>query len=186
MNGESNGETNAEKRNHSSNAILEFALVRSLVAFSSACYAPSLSAYSATAAKLIGPLFVLFFSMAWAWSLQAFQSRLQKRDIRLHVTYSGTLTASVLFCFSSVAKVVFTLLECTSYDDRGVVFVNGTVSCQDANWQALMFTAVLLCLFPVVFAAALWLNNKLPEDARAVVCRNFTEPVFYWGAVTLA
>ena len=168
-----------------SNAILEFALVRSLVTFSSACYAPSLGAYSATAAKLIGPLFVLFFSMAWTWFLQAFQSRLQQRDIRLHVTYSGTLTASVLFCFSSVAKVVFTLVECTSYNNNGVVFIDGTVSCYDANWKALMFIVVLLCLFPVVFAAALWLN-KLPEDARAVICRNFTEPVFYWGAVTLS
>ena len=168
-----------------SNAILEFALVRSLVTFSSACYAPSLGAYSATAAKLIGPLFVLFFSMAWTWFLRAFQSRLQQRDIRLHVTYSGTLTASVLFCFSSVAKVVFTLVECTSYDNNGVVFIDGTVSCYDANWKALMLIVVLLCLFPVVFAAALWLN-KLPVDARAVICRNFTEPVFYWGAVTLS
>jgi hypothetical protein len=39
-------------------------------------------------------------------------------------------------------------------------------------------------LFPVAFFAALWWN-KLPANARAVVSCNFTEPVFYWGAVTL-
>jgi hypothetical protein len=37
----------------------------------------------------------------------------------------------------------------------------------------------------VAFAAALWLN-KLADNARDVVCRNFTKPAFYWGALTLA
>ncbi len=168
-----------------SNVILEFALAQPLVAVSKACSAPSMTAYNATAFKLISPLFVLSFSMAWTWFLRAFKHRLQQRNIRLNVSYSGTLAASLLFCFSSVAKVVFTLVECTQYDTEGVVFIDGTVACLDTKWKALMFIVVLLCCFPVVFAAALWLN-KLPEDARAVVCRNFTEPVFYWGAVTLA
>jgi hypothetical protein len=176
--------SNPDESNES-NAILQFALVRSLVTFSDACYAPNLSAYNATAAKLSSPLFVFFFSMAWTRFLQAFQSQLQKRNIRLRVSYSGTFAASLLYCFSSVAKVVFTLVECTSYDGEGVVYIDGTVPCFDANWKALMFTVVLLCLFPAAFAAALW-QNKLPENARAVVCRNFTEPVFYWEALTLA
>ncbi len=37
----------------------------------------------------------------------------------------------------------------------------------------------------MAFFVALWLN-KLPEDARTVVCRAFTEPMFYWETLTLA
>lgn len=80
--------------------------------------------------------------------------------------------------------MVFTLVECTSYDNDGFVFIDGTVSCLDEKWKALIVVIVLLCLFPVAFAAALWFN-KLPENARAVVCRSFTEPTFYWEALTL-
>ena len=168
-----------------SNAILEFAQVQSLLPLSNACYAPNLTAYDATAAKLIGPLLVLAFSVAWTWLLRALQPRLQQRNIQMHASYSGTLAAALLFCFSSVAKVVFTLVECNRYNALGVVFVDGTVPCLDPKWRALIFVVVLLCLCPLAFAAALWLN-KLPGSARAVVCRNFTEPAFYWSALTLA
>jgi hypothetical protein len=165
---------------------LRISQVQSLVTFASgACYAPSMSAYHATASKLIGPLFVLAFSAVWTCILQALQPRLQKRNIRVHVSYSGTLAATILFVFSSVASVVFTLVECTRYDVHGVVFIDGTVPCLDNNWKGLMIVVVLLCLVPVAFFTALW-RNKLPEDARAVVCQAFTEPVFYWGTLTLA
>ncbi len=43
---------------------------------------------------------------------------------------------------------------------------------------------MLLCFFPVAFFAALYLN-KLPQSARAAICRSFTEPVYYWSAITL-
>jgi hypothetical protein len=165
---------------------LRISQVQSLVTFASeTCFAPSMSAYHATASKLIGPLFVLAFSAVWTWILRALQPRLLQRNIKIRVSYSGTFTETILFVFSSVASVVFTLVECTSYDSDGVVFIDGTVPCLDNNWKGLMVVVVLLCLVPVAFFAALWLN-KLPEDARAVVCRAFTEPMFYWETLTLA
>jgi hypothetical protein len=161
---------------------LRISQVQSLVTFASgACYAPSMSAYHATASKLIGPLFVFAFSAVWTCILQALQPRLQQRNIQIRVSYSGTLAATILFVFSSVASVVFTLVECSD----GVVFIDGTVPCLDSNWHGLMVVVVLLCMFPIAFFAALRLN-KLPENARLVVCRPFTEPAFYWGALTLA
>ena len=166
--------------------VVELSQFRSfLMLYESSCYAPNLTAYSAYATQLIGPLFVLVFSLSWTWLLRALQPRLQQRNIQMHASYSGTLAAATLFCFSSVAQVVFTLVECTSYDGRGVVLIDGSVRCLDGTWKLLIAVVVLLCLCPVVFAAALWLN-KLDDNARAVVCRNFTEPAFYWGALTLA
>jgi hypothetical protein len=166
--------------------ILQVSQVRSIATFfSGACYAPNMRAYDAHASKLIGPLFVFAFSAVWTSILQALQPRLLQRNIRIHVSYSGTLAATILFVFSSVASVVFTLVECTGYDSNGVVFIDGTVPCLDSNWHGLIVVVVLLCMFPVAFFAALWLN-KLPENARLVVCRPFVEPAFYWEALTLA
>jgi hypothetical protein len=164
---------------------LEVSQVGSLVALASgACYAPNMSAYNATASKLIGPLFVFAFSAVWTAIARALQPQLQARSIRLHVSYSGTFTATFLFVFSSVCKIVFTLVKCTRYDSDGFVFIDGTVDCLDDNWKALVVVVALLCLFPVLFFAALRLN-KLPPDARAVICRSFTESEFYWPALTL-
>ena len=133
-----------------------------------------MSAYSATVARLIGPFFVLVFAAAWTWILQALQPW-------FNVSFSSTLAVSTLFVYSSVASVVFTLVQCTG---DGVVFIDGTVACYDTKWKLLMAAVVLLCLFPVAFAAALYLK-KLPENARAAVCGAYTTPVFYWGALTL-
>jgi len=149
-----------------------------------ACYAPDMSSYDVTVAKLVGPLFVLFFSVTWTWVLRALQPQLLLRNIRISVSYSGTLMASILFSFSVVSQVVFTLVECTQYDETGVVFIDGTVPCYNRVWKGLMVIVVLLCLFPVLFFASLKMN-KLSENARAVVCRNFTQPAYYWSAVTL-
>jgi hypothetical protein len=167
--------------------ILEFAQVHSVAAmYRDACYAPSMSAYNATAFKLIGPLLVLLFAVAWTWIIQKLQPRLQQRNIDLSVSYSGTLAVTVLFVFSNVSSVVFTLVECSSYSDPdAVVFIDGTVPCKDANWGVLVFVAALLFLFPVAFAAALRLKS-FPPSARDAVCGKYSGPMFYWGAVTLS
>jgi hypothetical protein len=111
---------------------------------------------------------------------------LQQRNIDISVSYSGTLAVVVLFVFSNVANVVFTLVECTSYlDSDAVVFIDGTVPCKDAIWIVLVFVAALLFMFPAAFAAALRLKN-FPPSARDAVCGKYSGPVFYWGAVTLS
>jgi hypothetical protein len=165
--------------------ILQISQVRSLVTFAArACYGPSMSAYDATASRLIGPLFVFVFSALWTWIVQALRPRLLQRNIQIQVSYSGTLAATILFVFSSVCSVVFTLVKCTSYDANGLVFIDGTHYCLDNNWKGLMLVVMILCLFPVAFVAALR-HDKFPADARAVICRAFTEPAFYWPALTL-
>jgi hypothetical protein len=170
---------------NTSNVILEYSQIRSIFAmYSGACYAPDFSAYNATAVKLIGPLFVLVFTVVWTWILQTLQPKLQQRNIQIRVSFSGTLIVTVMFVFSSVATVVFTLLQCTSYASGGVVFIDGTVPCTDDRWKVLIFVVVLLCMFPVAYAVALR-QNRLPENARAAVCHAYTTSAFYWGAVTL-
>ena len=170
-----------------SNAITEYSQVRSVVAlFARSCYARNMSAYDAAAARLVGPLFVLLFSLAWTWLLRVLQPLLHQRGAFVQVSYGGTAISAILYVFSSAATVVFTLVECTSYTDSAssVVFIDGTVPCFDGRWKGLVAVVAMLCLFPVALAAAL-LRNKLPASARAAVCRPFTERMFYWGAVTL-
>jgi hypothetical protein len=167
--------------------IIEYSQARSIAAlFSGTCYAPSLSAYNATALKLIGPLFVLVFAVAWTWIIHKLQPRLQQRSIDISVSFSGSVAVAILFVFSNVTSIVCALVECTSYSGSdGVVFIDGTVPCKDSKWAGLVFIAALLFLFPAVFAAALHLN-KLPQSARDALCAKFTAPMFYWGAATLA
>jgi hypothetical protein len=170
-----------------SSAILEYAQVRSIVAlYEGACYARSTGAYDATVFKLVGPLLVLLFALAWTWTIQKLQARLLQRGIDISVSYSGSVAVAVLYVFSSVANVMFTLTECSSYTGaaEAVVFIDGTVPCKDAKWTVVVVFAALLFVFPALFAAALRMK-KLPQSARDAVCGKFTEPVFYWGAVTL-
>jgi hypothetical protein len=128
---------------------------------------------------------VLLFAVAWTWIIQKLQPKLQQRNIDIVVSYSGSIAVTVLFAFSNVANVVFTLVECTGYrDSADVVFIDGTVPCRDATWYGLIVVAALMFLFPAVFAAALRMK-KLSQSARDAVCGKFTAPVFYWGAVTL-
>ena len=78
--------------------------MRSIVAmYQDACYAPSMSAYNATAFKLIGPLLVVLFAVAWTWIIQKMQRRLRRRNIDISVSYGGTLAVTVLFVFSNVS-----------------------------------------------------------------------------------
>ncbi len=167
--------------------ILEFAQVHSVAAmYRDACYAPSMSAYNATAFKLIGPFLVLLFAGAWTWIIHKLQPRLQQRSIDISASYSGTLAVTVLFVFSNVSSVVFTLVECSSYSGSdAVVFIDGTVPCKDATWGVLVFVAALLFLCPAAFAAALRQKN-FPSSARDAVCGKYSGPMYYWGAVTLS
>jgi hypothetical protein len=63
-----------------------------------------MSAYSATVSKLVGPLFLLLFSVAWTGIIRQLQPKLQQRNFDFSATYSGTLAATVLFVFSSVSS----------------------------------------------------------------------------------
>jgi hypothetical protein len=167
--------------------IPEYAQVRSIVAlYEGTCYARSTGAYNAMVFKLVGPLLVLLFALAWTWIIQKLQPRLQQRGIDISVSYSGSVAATLLYVFSSVTNVVFTLAECSSYTDAAdaVVFIDGTVPCKDTKWIVVVVFAALLFVFPAVFAAALRLK-KLPQSVRDAVCGKFTQPVSYWGAVTL-
>jgi hypothetical protein len=168
-------------------AALEYAQMRPIFAwYKDACYAPNMGAYDATAFKLVGPLFVLLFALAWTRVIKMLQPQLQQRSIHICASYSGTTASTVLYVYSSVATVVFSLLECTDYSsDDAVVFIDGTVRCKDTRYIILCFVAALLFLFPVAFAAALRLK-KLPQRAQLAVCGKFTERVNYWGAVTLS
>ncbi len=66
-----------------------------------------------------------------------------------------------------------------------VIFIDGTEPCYDAKWKGLVAVVVALCLFPVLFAAALrW--KWLPLKIRTTVCSAYSETKYYWGAVTLA
>jgi hypothetical protein len=166
--------------------ILELAQMRSIVAlYSDTCYAPGMKAYKAKVFSLVGPLFVLLFALTWTWIIKALHPRLLQYNVDIIVSYSGTLSVTILFVFSSITQVVFTLLQCTSYTDNdAVVFIDGTVSCS-TNRAQLIFVATLLFLFPAAFAASLYLK-KLSPMAQNAVCGRFTKPMYYWGAVSLS
>lgn len=166
--------------------ILEFAQMRSIVTlYPLACYAPGMKAYNAKVFSLVGPLFVLLFALTWTCIIKALHPRLLQYNTDIAISYSGTLSVTILFVFSSVTQVVFTLLQCTSYTDPdAVVFIDGTVSCS-TNRLGLIFVATLLFLFPAAFAASLHLK-KLPPIAQNAVCGRFTKPMYYWGAVSLS
>ena len=85
-----------------------------------------MSAYDVTVANLIGPCFVLLFSIAWTRLLNDLKPRLQRRGVDIDVSYSGTFAVTLLFVFSNVSSVVFTLVTCTG---DGKVFIDGNVEC---------------------------------------------------------
>ena len=170
------------EQTNASNVIGLFSQFQSILAlYSKACYAPNMSAYNATAAKLIGPVLVFVMAIAWTRIIQILQPRLKQRNLEINVSYGGTIAATTLFVFSNVINVVFALVDCTG---DGVVFIDGTVQCYDATWIVLIFIVVLLILFPVAFAMALKFK-KLSQEARAAACRSFKTDVYYWGALTL-
>jgi hypothetical protein len=148
---------------------------------SKSCYGLDMGAYAVTAAQLSGPAIVLVLSVAIALVLKRVQRR--KNDVKVSV--SATLSTVILLLFSSVTTIVFKLVTCRSVsDDLNVIFLDGTQSCQDAKWKGLFAVVVILCLFPVLFVAALrW--KRLPPNIRTTVCSAYKELKYYWGAVTL-
>ena len=101
----------------------------------------------------------------------------------------ATLSVVVLFILSSVATVVFKLVTCAAItiDDttNDVVFIDGSVQCHDGNRSWLLAVAVLLCLFPILYAAALRHKEKcLSDSVQRALCGAFKKQGSYWGVVT--
>ncbi|MEI8287396.1 MAG: hypothetical protein WCG15_08885 [Actinomycetes bacterium] len=155
--------------------------------YKTTCYGTNMGAYAVTVAQLSGPTIVLVFAMALTLVLKRAQPLLQRRKIDVVVSIPATLSVVILMLFSSVTTVVFKLITCakiTDDDSVGVVFIDGTVRCRDSKWIGLIAVVALLCLFPLVFAAALrW--KQLPHSVRTAVCCAYSESRFYWGAATL-
>jgi hypothetical protein len=122
----------------------------------------------------------------WTWILRLCDPVLRQRSISVSVSFSGAFASAILFVFSRVTSVVFTLVECTSYSGvDSVVFIDGTVPCMDSNWVVIVCIAAFLFCFPVLFAVALR-QKKFPRSARDSLCSQFTEPMSSWAAVSLA
>ena len=153
--------------------------------YSRSCYGLDMGAYAVTAAQLSGPAIVLVLSVAVTLVLKRAQSFMQRRKIDVKVSVTATLSTVILLLFSSVTTIVFKLVTCRRVsDDLNVIFLDGTQSCQDAKWKGLVAVVVILCLFPVLFVAALrW--KRLPPKIRTTLCSAYLEPKYYWGAVTL-
>ena len=165
--------------------VTQFDSITSL--YSQTCYGINLGAYDVTAAQLAGPAIVLFFSMALTLVSKRMQPFLHNRKIDVVVSIAATLSVVILLLFSTVTSVIFKLVTCAPItDDRSddVIFIDGTVKCNDRKWKGLFAVVALLCLFPLMFAAALrW--KRLPDTVRKAVCDEYSESRFYWGAVTL-
>jgi hypothetical protein len=120
--------------------------------------------------------------------LKLAQPFLQRRNVVVDVSIFATFAHVILMIFSSVTTVAFKLVTCTriefSNSPLDVVFIDGSVSCFDGRWQALIAVVVLLCAFPPLFAAALhW--KWLPQNVQNALCGAYSESRFYWGAATL-
>jgi hypothetical protein len=168
--------------------VTQFESITSL--YSQTCYGTSMSAYNVTSAQLTGPAKVLVFAIALTLALKRALPLLQRRKVHVVVSTPATLSVVILLLFSSVTTVAFKLFTCAKITDSNnnviwnVVFIDGTVECYDSKWKGLIAVIVLLCIFPLVFAAALrW--KRLPHNVRAAVCSAYSESRFYWGAVTL-
>jgi hypothetical protein len=134
--------------------------------------------------QLYGPAAVLMFALALTLVLKQAQPFLQRRDIRVEVSIPATVANVILLIFSSVSTVVFKLITCSKIDDSTVVFIDGSMKCYDEKWKGLIAVVVMLCAFPFMFAAALYLR-WLPQNVHTAVCGAYSESRFYWGAVTL-
>jgi hypothetical protein len=148
--------------------------------YSQTCYGMDMGAYAVTATQLSGPAIVLVISVTITLALKQAQPFMQRRDVK--VSIAATLSTVVLFLFSSVTTVVVKLITCQA--DLEVVFIDGTVPCNDRRRQGLIAVLVILCIFPLLFAAALrW--KRLPPEVQTKVCSAYSSSQYYWGAVTL-
>jgi hypothetical protein len=159
-----------------------------LSAYQNSCYGPSMGAYEATAAQLIGPLTVFLSSMLLIFPakllLKKFHHFLRKRKLNLQVTFATTLMNLLLMLFSSVSSVVFQLITCQDIGQEKVVFIDGTKSCSGAAFNFLSFLAAMLSLAPLVIWAGLKFN-RIPAHVRAVLCSPYTDDTYYWVALAL-
>jgi len=161
--------------------VTQFESITSL--YSITCYGPNMGAYAVTAAQLSGPAIVLLLSVAITLALKRVQTLMQQRNINVKVSVTATLSTVTLLLFSSITTIVIKLVTCQT--DLNVIFIDGTEPCYDAKWYGLVVVVVALCLFPVLFAAALrW--KRLPLKIRTTVCSAYSESKYYWGTVTLA
>ena len=159
-----------------------------LSAYQNSCYGPSLGAYEATAAQLIGPLIVFVSSMLLTIPakqlLKKFQNFFKKRNLDVKVSYATTLMNILLMLFSSVSSVVFQLITCQETGQEKVVFIDGTKSCSGVAFNFLVFVAAMLSLVPLLIWAGLKFN-RIPTRVRAVLCSPYTDAAHYWVALAL-
>ena len=161
--------------------VAQFESITSL--HSRTCYGPDMGAYAVTAAQLSGPAIVLVLSVVITLALKRAQTFMQQRNINVKVSVTATLSTVTLLLFSSITIIAIKLVTCQT--DLNVIFIDGTEPCYDAKWKGLVVVVVALCLFPVLFAAALrW--KRLPLKVQTTVCSAYSESKYYWGAVTLA
>jgi hypothetical protein len=159
-----------------------------LSAYQNSCFGPSMGAYEATAAQLIGPLTVFMSSMLLIFPakllLKKFHHFFRKRKLDVQVTFATTLMNLLLMLFSSVSSVVFQLITCQDTGQEKVVFIDGTKTCSGAAFNFLSFLAAMLSLVPLVIWAGLKFN-RIPAHVRAVLCSPYTDDAYYWVALAL-
>jgi hypothetical protein len=159
-----------------------------LSAYRNSCYGPSMGAYEATAAQLIGPLTVFLSSMLLIFPakllLKKFHHFLRKRKLDVTISFQTTLMNLILMLFSSVCSVVFQLITCQDTGQGNVVFIDGTKSCSGAAFNGLSFAAAMLSLVPLLIWAGLKFN-RIPSRVRAVLCSPYTDAAYYWVALAL-
>jgi hypothetical protein len=159
-----------------------------LSAYRNSCYGPSMGAYEATAAQLIGPLTVFLSSMLLIFPakllLKKFHHFFRKRKLNVQVAFATTLMNLLLMLFSSVSSVVFQLITCEDTGQEKVIFIDGTKSCSGAAFNFLSFLAAILSLVPLLIWAGLKFN-RIPAHVRAVLCSPYTDAAYYWVALAL-
>jgi hypothetical protein len=156
-----------------------------LSAYQNSCYGPSMGAYEATAAQLIGPLTVFLSSMLLIFPAKLLLRKIQSsRKVDVTISFATTLMKLLLMLFSSISSVVFQLITCQDTGQGNVVFIDGTKSCSGAAFNFLAFVAAMLSLAPLLLWAALKFN-KIPDHVRAVLCSPYTDAAHYWVALAL-
>jgi hypothetical protein len=154
-----------------------------LSAYQNSCYGPSMGAYEATAAQLIGPMTVFLSSVILVFPakvlVKKFHNFFRQRKLDVTISFQVTLMNVLLMLFSSVSSVVFQLITCQDIGGEKVVFIDGTKSCSGAAFNALVFVAAMLSLAPLLIWAGLKLN-RIPAHVRAVLCSPYTDDAYYW------
>ena len=159
-----------------------------LSSYRKSCYGPSMGAYEATAAQLIGPLTVFLSSMLLIFPakmlLNKFDHFFRKRNLNVALSFATILMNLLLMLFSSVSSVVFQLITCQDSGQGKVLFIDGTKSCSGAAFNGLVFLAAMLSLVPPLIWAGLKFN-RIPAGVRASLCSPYTDAAHYWVALAL-